>query len=319
MLLCLAAVLSLSIQGLSIQGTTGKALHPSRASPSVTCLAGFGAKPDAAASTPKKGGAKSKPLPTSAKVPAKVVNKAKVADPQLEEGQRRQTITSTRSVSVDLGKGKSVSVILPTLDDEDDEATLASMSIDSIAAKYGHLTGAGDIVWPAGLAFSRLLAHCPSFVVGKRVLELGSGVGAVGLTAACAGAASVVLTDYDEDVLALSREAASANGVSNIVSAARLDWTKSDELPAGGPFDVVLAADVLYAESNANSIARLLPHLLSTGGRCMIADQTQWPWRADFKAVCAKGGLAVEEMRLPAPEDVRLLTIMRASDVEESE
>jgi basic membrane lipoprotein Med (substrate-binding protein (PBP1-ABC) superfamily) len=39
-------------------------------------------------------------------------------------------------------------------------------------------------------------------------------------------------------------------------------------------------ADVLYAESNANSIARLLPHLLSTGGRCMIADQTQWPWRA---------------------------------------
>ena len=312
-LLNFAAVLSLSIQGLSIKG---KSLHPSRASPSVTCLAGFGSKPDAAASTPKKGGAKSKPLPTSAKVPAKVVNKAKVADPQLEEGQRRQTITSTRSVSVDLGKGKSVSVILPTLDDEDDEATLASMSIDSIAAKYGHLTGAGDIVWPAGLAFSRLLAHCPSFVVGKRVLELGSGVGAVGLTAACAGAASVVLTDYDEDVLALSREAASANGVSNIVSAARLDWTKSDELPAGGPFDVVLAADVLYAESNANSIARLLPHLLSNGGRCMIADQTQWPWRADFKAVCAKGGLAVEEMRLPAPEDVWLLTIMRASDVE---
>ena len=127
MLVYFAAVLSLSIQSLSIQGTTGKALHPSRASPSITCLAGFGAKPDAAASTPKKGGAKSKP--------AKVVSKAKVADPQLEEGRRRQTITSTRSVRVDLGKGKSVSVILPTLDDEDDEATLASMSIESIAAK----------------------------------------------------------------------------------------------------------------------------------------------------------------------------------------
>ena len=49
------------------------------------------------------------------------------------------------------------------------------------------------------------------------------------------------------------------------------------------------------------------------------ARRPKWPWRADFKAVCAKGGLAVEEMRLPAPEDVRLLTIMRASDVEESE
>ena len=48
------------------------------------------------------------------------------------------------------------------------------------------------------------------------------------------------------------------------------------------------------------------------GARCMIADQTQWPWRADFEAACAEGGLVVEDVPLPAPEDVRLLSVMRA-------
>ena len=77
----------------------------------------------------------------------------------------------------------------------------------SYVEQYGHLTGAGDVVWPAGLAFSRLLVHCPSFVQGKRVLELGAGLGAVGLAAATAGAASVLLTDYDEDVLDFAGQA----------------------------------------------------------------------------------------------------------------
>ena len=108
---------------------------------------------------------------------------------------------ATRRVDVDLGRGKSVVVMLPALEGEVDGAALENMSIEAVVEQYGHLTGAGDVVWPAGLAFSRLLVHCPSFVQGKRVLELGAGLGAVGLVAATAGAASVLLTDYDEDVL----------------------------------------------------------------------------------------------------------------------
>ena len=117
------------------------------------------------------------------------------------------TEPATRRVDVDLGKGKSVVVLLPALEGEVDGAALEGMSIEAVVEQYGHLTGAGDVVWPAGLAFSRLLVHCPSFVQGKRVLELGAGLGAVGLAAATAGAASVLLTDYDEDVLDFAGQA----------------------------------------------------------------------------------------------------------------
>ena len=117
------------------------------------------------------------------------------------------TEPATRRVDVDLGRGKSVVVVLPALEGEVDGAALEGMSIEAVVEQYGHLTGAGDVVWPAGLAFSRLLVHCPSFVQGKRVLELGAGLGAVGLAAATAGAASVLLTDYDEDVLDFAGQA----------------------------------------------------------------------------------------------------------------
>lgn len=171
-------------------------------------------------------------------------------------------------------------------------------------------------MWPAGLAFSRLLVHCPSFVQGKRVLELGAGLGAVGLSAATAGAASVLLTDYDADVLGFARQAAAENGVSERVTTAQLDWSAEEGVPEGAPFELVLGADVLYDKDNARHIARLLPRLLADGGRCLISDQTQWPWRADFSVACAAVGLVVDDATLPAPEDVRLLSITRAEDQE---
>ena len=127
--------------------------------------------------------------------------------PRADGGEWLAPEPATRRVDVDLGRGKSVVVMLPALEGEVGGAALEGMSIAAVVEQYGHLTGAGDVVWPAGLAFSRLLVHCPSFVEGKRVLELGAGLGAVGLAAATAGAASVLLTDYDEDVLDFAGQA----------------------------------------------------------------------------------------------------------------
>ena len=236
------------------------------------------------------------------------------ADAPRADGGQWLVPVGARRVDVDLSKGKSVVVMLPALEGEADGAALEGMSIDAVVEQYGHLTGAGDVVWPAGLAFSRLLAHCPSFVEGKRVLELGAGLGAVGLTAAASGAASVLLTDYDEDVLGFARQAAAENGVGGRVTTERLDWSAAEGVPEGAPFDLVLAADVLYDKENALHIAKLLPRLLADGARCMISDQTQWPWRADFAVACAEEGLVVDDAKLPAPEDVRLLSITRVDD-----
>ena len=87
----------------------------------------------------------------------------------------------------------------------------------------------------------------------------------------------------------------------------RFDWT-AHEAPPGGPYSLVLGADVLYDRDNAKNIAKLLPAMLvGADQKCLIADQTQWPWREEFRAACAEGGLEVSEMPLPGPEDVKLL------------
>ena len=110
-------------------------------------------------------------------------------------------------------------------------------------------------------------------------------------------------------------QAAAENGVSELITTTQLDWS-AEGVPEGAPFELVLAADVLYDKDNARHIAKLLPRLLADGGRCMIADQTQWPWRPDFTVACAAEGLVVDDAKLPAPEDVRLLSITRADDQE---
>ena len=52
-------------------------------------------------------------------------------------------------------------------------------------------------LWASSVALARVVAHCPSTVQGKRVLSLDSGLGSVGVVAAHAGAAEVLLTDAD--------------------------------------------------------------------------------------------------------------------------
>ena len=54
----------------------------------------------------------------------------------------------------------------------------------------------GEYVWPAGLFMCDFLKRNSELVKGKRVLELGSGTGLVGLYAAKLGASHVTLTDF---------------------------------------------------------------------------------------------------------------------------
>lgn len=100
---------------------------------------------------------------------------------------------------VDLGKGKSVSLYTPN--DVADVAVGETLSGRRLASLRDELYGSGDVVWPAAMALARLVAHCPSLVQGKRVLEVGAGLGLVGNAAAQAGAAEVVMVDVDAEVV----------------------------------------------------------------------------------------------------------------------
>jgi predicted nicotinamide N-methyase len=93
---------------------------------------------------------------------------------------------------------------------------------------------------------------------GLRVVELGCGLAAPSIVAARAGAA-VLATDACADALALVARNAELNDV--CVETAAGDWTEPDELVGRAPFDLVLAADVLYERGSVAPLLSLLPRL----------------------------------------------------------
>lgn len=123
--------------------------------------------------------------------------------------------------------------------------------------------------WPSGLALARALAADPP-APGTTVLELGCGLGAPSVVAACAGA-RVLATDGAPDAVAFAAHALALNETEAEV--AHVDWSAhGDALAARGPFDLVLAADVLYTRANVEAALRLWPRLVAPGGALLLAD-----------------------------------------------
>jgi predicted nicotinamide N-methyase len=146
--------------------------------------------------------------------------------------------------------------------------------------------------WPSGLVLAGALADAP-LPAGARVLELGCGLGAPSVVAARAGA-SVLATDGVADAVAYAAHNLALNEVDARVAV--VDWAADAEaLAAQGPFDVVLAADVLYTRANVETALRLWPRLLGDGGVLHVADPQRAGTR-DFLAA-ARGTFSVVSQR----------------------
>ena len=116
------------------------------------------------------------------------------------------------------------------------------------APGWGRGVGTGGAVWPAAEVLARWLLDERKTVQGARVLELGSGTGAVGLFAAGCGASSVLLTDGDASLCSLAADNARDNAAlmpDATVTTMRYRWGGSVEA-LGGPFDLALASDLTY-------------------------------------------------------------------------
>jgi predicted nicotinamide N-methyase len=93
---------------------------------------------------------------------------------------------------------------------------------------------------------------------GLRVVELGCGLGVPSLAAA-RGGASVLATDSDAEALDLVERNARENGLE--VETLPVDWSDTGELLERAPFDLVIAADVLYERPSVAQLLELLPKL----------------------------------------------------------
>src|SRR3954453_12099701 len=120
---------------------------------------------------------------------------------------------------------------------------------DDGAVEWAPLVPYWSVLWRSGVALARELAEAE--LSGRRVVELGCGLGLPSLVAARAGA-DVLATDADEEALELLERNARENGLS--VGTQRVEWRAPEHLIACGPFEVVLAADVLYERASVASL-----------------------------------------------------------------
>ena len=117
--------------------------------------------------------------------------------------------------------------------------------------------------WAGGQALARYILDSPEIVKGKRVLDLASGSGLVGIAAMMAGAASVLAADID----AFALTAVATNAAAN---ACDIKSTGVDLLN-GAPqdFDVILVGDLFYEKATA---ARCMTFLRQSTADILIGD-----------------------------------------------
>jgi predicted nicotinamide N-methyase len=125
----------------------------------------------------------------------------------------------------------------------------------------------GSRIWDAGRVLSQLMADASDSLLGKRVLELGSGTGVGGLTAAAAGA-RVTLTDGADTMLPLLSANVRANGLEARADVCKLWWGDEEETRAAaarGPFDLLIGSDLLYAPEAFSDLLDTLAALCTPG------------------------------------------------------
>jgi predicted nicotinamide N-methyase len=161
-------------------------------------------------------------------------------------------------------------------------------------------------LWPAAQVLAELVStDLAPRVRGRAVIELGCGLGAVGLAAARAGA-EVTLTDGDREALALAESNARENDLT--VRTLPLEWARVPDALAGA-FDVVLGSDVSYSPDSTVELVGAIDTLLAADGEAWLSHPAR-VYGSVLVAAANRAKLTVEHVhtiaegpRLPTSDD----------------
>jgi len=225
------------------------------------------------------------PPPGSLELCKDCLNAQRVGDAEAMEQAMSRLGHLPVAVEMAVGTDGSRRFALPAADaphaTNDDDAASRRRLLEFSELSFGE-GGHGHTTWPAGVALAIWLQRNAPFVRGQRVLELGSGVGIAGLSAALAGAAHVTLTDVAEDerwpglstrLQANLQKNARASQVGMVAAAAPLDWeacVAPDYVPSE-TYPRLLGSDLAYDERSVEAlVAAVTKHLAPGGQACLV-------------------------------------------------
>jgi predicted nicotinamide N-methyase len=139
-------------------------------------------------------------------------------------------------------------------------------------------------VWPSALGLSRFLSEARPWQPGQRVLELGAGLGLVGMFTARWGLPSVI-TDYLPEAVEMMQFIADLNRLPN-ASFRPLDWREPDPTLTA---DWLLAADVAYEERAFEPLIDCFRQMLRPGGEVLVSEPGRWMTKGWLQELMAQG------------------------------
>jgi predicted nicotinamide N-methyase len=199
----------------------------------------------------------------------------------------------TRRVALDVGTLHLQLYVVDGLEDYVDADALLRDADAPEPPYWAHL-------WPGARCLARLMtqAECS----GRRVVEVGCGLGLAGIAAAMRGA-TVTLLDSAHDALRFVQASAALNSC-------RVGTLRTDIRHAGvrGPFHYCLAADVTYDPLLQVALADFLAAHLASGGRAWCAESVR-TFDQGLRRACERHGFQVTEYEEREPDDGREVSV----------
>jgi predicted nicotinamide N-methyase len=151
-------------------------------------------------------------------------------------------------------------------------------------------------IWEASIVLADHLAGMP-VNPERRFLEIGCGVGVVGIVAAAFGH-RITMTEYNSDALDFAR----ANVHTNLsadnaagIEIARLDWNRPR---LEGRFDAIVGSEVIYQETDFQAILKLFETCLRPSGGIVLAEGVRKTSLEFFRQVSGRFDISAQKKTL---------------------
>ena len=147
----------------------------------------------------------------------------------------------------------------------------------------------GEYIWPTPLYVCDFLKRNSELVKGKRVLELGSGTGIVGLYAAKLGAKHVTLTDFIDFNIEHIKTNIKKNGLEGVAEPRWFQWGTS----LGEQWEIIIGSDVVYPAMDKIALVKAIKTHLKPGGKFILGYNDR---PGDVMNIFEQSGLRVKEL-----------------------
>jgi predicted nicotinamide N-methyase len=157
-------------------------------------------------------------------------------------------------------------------------------------------------IWEASLILADELAGMP-VRPGKAFLEIGSGLGLVGVVAASFGH-HITMTEYDPHALAFAGANAQLNGCSD-VRVLPFDWNKPEMIDT---FDFIVGSELIYHERDFEPLQEVFGKLLKPGGEVILCAEMRRTTMAFFSFM--QEGYAIKAQRKTLRSEAKNISVL---------